>query len=709
MATDQLLLIEKNPIFTQGALNSFSKDEIGKGWSINTPQPLFEIKTNEINLYINDGICFDLYNLVDIYPAENLLFEVDFTSFNSVSEYFNFFQSENLVNIFPTKKVIENNYPSNKFNLKVKCKSLLLNKELIGDLNINFNKDYTSIDKYLFEISYDTLNLRINLPYLFKTMEEELINNISIKTINSRPLEYYNLSNKDLINGSNLYLNKISEFNPKIVLEYKNNLTSEINLIQLNLINRKIYKYSTILRDIYINITPKDANFIDIKSFASGETYTLECEEFGNWSDNKALNYFNFKISKNFISVLPYTEDLIHPVTGLKESTIYRKTLKFKTKYTSGLFNIFITINMKNAIRNKIDYQFLKPTLIVPTLTISDNIITDINNPINLLGFIRNHYFPSKNHQSFDPLKNINDFKGTIKTTEGLEINNVNGINLYNTNTLINLNRIPFTIESILTSNLLEGYIYLKDDKPFFEEYFKPIEMIFNISKNSGEFLNVAEYIETDLENFNYLEIDKTSLNPNHFLDTQMLTLTLNPNLYENNIDLDEEILGEFTVKLKNKFIDLNTKDDFGNIIGLRKIPYKLIKSTERNLEDTSLELNIKDYRFYYNDINNTLINFGKDCEFLPGFDLNMYNNAEIFIEKLSINPETNIPVEFKNSGNDLNNKIIIDWEVNKIWTLTTNNLTTNLHNKKLVLDFEYLNKNKELKNYTQKIYFYKL
>ena len=81
--------------------------------------------------------------------------------------------------------------------------------------------------------------------------------------------------------------------------------------------------------------------------------------------------------------------------------------------------------------------------------------------------------------------------------------------------------------------------------------------MIFNISKNSGEFLNVAEYIETDLENFNYLEIDKTSLNPNHFLDTQMLTLTLNPNLYENNIDLDEEILGEFTVKLKNKFIDV--------------------------------------------------------------------------------------------------------------------------------------------------------
>ena len=89
---------------------------------------------------------------------------------------------------------------------------LVSNFGFTNDLHINFNKDYTSIDKYLFEISYDTLNLRINLPYIFKTMEEELINNISIKTINSRPLEYYNLSNKDLINGSNLYLNKISEF-----------------------------------------------------------------------------------------------------------------------------------------------------------------------------------------------------------------------------------------------------------------------------------------------------------------------------------------------------------------------------------------------------------------------------------------------------------------------------------------------------------------
>ena len=706
------------PAFSQGAFSTANNGLKGNGWGINTSTYFTSKNTKEFtefNLTPTGGLYIDLYSLFEMYPIEKLTFEADFGEFTAVNnsilpkQYFTTTLTENVLNVIPnTSKLKEDNFPTKSFLVQITYRGE--NKEDIIVLKFNYLNtniiEYSPIEK---TITYDTLNLTIGLNSLIKESFGDITSKFEIKTLNSKPLSDYGLVKDDVIFNNTLVMDKIPVIDPILVLTYKDDLYSINYEFKLTFKFREQKPSPTMIPDIYITISSKDAALIDVKQFVTGETYKLECEEFGIWNNSKANDYFKCEITKSFITVIPYSFDIIDEVNGLKDTTEYIKKIRYSTPNTGGLFNLHVIIDVKNSPRNKEDYKFLVPMVKTKTLKLSDKELVASVKPLNLLGLIQNHYFPSKDNTNL-----YGQIKGEFiaPIISGLELNHLNGVNLYNTSSLV----VPNTIKvkfNFPNSIFQVCNIGLEEDTPLFKEFFDVSPMIFNVSKNKSNIINIIDHVFTDNENYKYLEIDTLSFNKTHLNLPDMYNFAVVKTIYNHNIDFDETLTGIIKVKLKNKYTNDTNRDDFGNIIGYREIPYTIIKDTSKNNIETSLDLDITDLKFYAStETSNIIERFNAGGEALAGIDGLEFENGDITILNVSINPFTTLSTSIVpfNVAPPID-KVSIIWEPNRYWELFYNGTNPEqiTLNSKIVLDIEYKNSKNEVKKYIQNLYFYLL
>lgn len=454
------LTFESSPVFTQGAFNSHINKTIGKGWNTLISSPSFFVMDLEYDIGNMGGLCIDLYNLFTINPIENIKFEFILNPLDTPIKYFNFLLMGNILNIVPLEKLVMDNHPNTQFLLEFLCTGLSTGTTIVTKVKINYNNLYTPPlpykEKLILKTDHNNFKINLNTIVLDSYLPQD--SKINILTVNSNPLSILGLVNSQLISNNYLDLSSLPLGNLEIVLKINNLYISTINII-----NNLVKIPEILVRDIHIKITPKDANLIDIKKYTIGKINNLKCEQMDAWSDEKANNYFNFNIVNNLISVIPYTENLIDINFGLKDSKVFHTTIKYFSGNQIGIFKLFVSVDMNNAILNKNDYLKLIPTVETKTIKISNGDLATSSNPLNLLSLVKNHYFPSKEGKYFN--NNQQDIIGSTIEDPVIKLNNVNGINLYNINPITKFEPIPITLNSILTNNIIKINFIIEDDK----------------------------------------------------------------------------------------------------------------------------------------------------------------------------------------------------------------------------------------------------
>ena len=700
--------------FSSGAFAPTNTGAVGSGWGISTPTTFVAVE-KEYDLYSTGGLTIDLYSLFEMNPKVELNFDMDTGEFVYNKEYFKIVKTNNIINIIPNTMLLKNdNFLSKTFILPIYYYKAgeSLNSQEILNLKINYNSSSGNQNGPIeLKLEYDNLNLSIALASLVKEYITGGLNGtFEILTINSRTMDSLLLNQNDLIRDQFLVLDKVSLLDPEIKLNYKDP-TSSINYIfNIFFKLRDQNPPKTIVSDIYTIITPKDASFIDIKEYVVGDTYGLVLDEVydNNWSPLNGSDYITFDIADSYISIIPKTKNLIDEIIGLKDSVQFVKTFKYHTPESAGIFTLYLTIEMKNVIRVLDDYKLLVPTLTSKILKISNKEI-GLKKPINLLGLVKNSYFPL-----VEELNEYGEIRGTLVAPiiDNINISNVEKPTLFSTNKTLVPGVIKIRFEFPYAYSLT-ATLKLEEDTPKYEEYFKVTPIVLNISKNYTSIINIYDYIFTDAENYKYLDFDF----PNPILNLGGGNISLPLSWYDGNIDKDESITGSIPVTLVNKYTNDSNTDDYGNIIGYREIPFIIIKSTLDNDIDTSEDLSISDIKIYLNPIKSIMVdglNFDRTA--LGGVDRLKLETKETEFLKVEINPLTNLDVNLINQGDSISgDKAVIILDTFNIWALIyepgyfVDRFNDIPIDGKIVLDLEYKNSNNEIKNYIQNLYFYKL
>ena len=695
--------------FSSGAFSSKNDGSVGSGWGIATPTTFVAVNDKEYYLYPTGGLIIDLYSLFEMYPNVKLSFSMDSGEFVYNKPYFDLKLTNNILNIIPNGIILKNdNFLDKNFILPIYYQEENKETEVIN-LKIYYkNITKTESGPIEYELEYDNLNISLSFAGLVKEyITGASTGTLDILSINSKPLIDYNLVKEDIVKSQYLDLSKITEFNPKIKLNYKDPTLSINYIFDLSMKYRDLKPPKTFIPDIHVTISPKDAIFIDIKEYAIGDSYKIKLEEVHNksWIPLSGSDYMDLYISENYITILPYTEDLIDGETGLKETTQFVKNFIYETSETKGIFKLHVNIDMKNALRSIEDYKLLVPTVSSKILKISDKDFA--KTPINLLGLVKNSYFPSK-----DKTNSLGEIRGTLQNPiiPNIGISMVDGIFLFSTDkievpSILNV-KFDFPFSS---SKIIE--LKLEEDTPLYEEYFKVSPMVFNVSKNNAMTLNLIDYIKTENENYKYLEYIWDSNLGNLFNYPNGFNFEIRRDLFDDKIVESKTSTGEIEVKLSNLYTDENNKDDFGNIIGYRKIPYTIIWSNENDEIDTSLDLDISDIRYFFNDFETFIEGVGIDYRAPNNLDKTKYNNNTIEFLNIKVNSITTKSWEkFIPSTNPLllGDKVAINFN-SLPWILFFNAENWSGNNEKIVLEIEYKNENNEVKEYIQNIYFYKL
>ena len=134
-----------------------------------------------------------------------------------------------------------------------------------------------------------------------------------------------------------------------------------------------------------------------------------------------------------------------------------------------------------------------------------------------------------------------------------------------------------------------------------------------------------------------------------------------------------------------------------------------IILSTKNDLIDTSLELETTDIKFYFSETQNYIETVNFKQKILQGFDNTKYENNEIEILNITIDPLSTKSSGIFQQGVNTEDKVWIQLEPSTYLELLFNSSTWTSTNEKLILNIEYKNSNNEVKNYIQNIYFYKL
>ena len=677
--------------FCSGNLNT---GEAGKGWGINT-SIYFQVVTDRVyTLTHTGGLVIDLYSLVYMNPMEKIDFLIDSSMIDQ--KYISVTQENNLVYLIPnTQAILEDNYISNKFKINV---------EMVGsngsNSNVNITIDY--VQTYVagsnsYEIIYNALDYKIPLTTLLlnsSDFTQAELNTINIKFINGIP--YSNTGLENLISNDSIDTSVIAGLvNP--VIDYEFDINDNIysgTLKFMNFIQETIPE--TQLSMVQSYITPVNGDFIDVKKFVTGDTYNLMIKPAG--SMNKDTKAFKIETCGHYISIIPNTVEAFK----LTNTEIFTQKFVYETDRSRGVFDLNITMNPKALNNSPTVLDSLVPIIKNITLTISNKLLQAGTPGINLEPLLGNRIFDPSN-----PVKI--GFGDNGNNVQSLRITNVNGPHLYQDDSNSGLPssiKLNFVYNDNTILNTAIKNITFEDDKILVRDPFEVAPMIFNVTKNSCKFDNVFNYItvnKSELKHITIEHIDSTLLD--NVTNTDLVTVK--PLLYRSTPTFagpeDHVIETEIVVKNNNTFIDPNHKDDFGNIIGYRKIPVTInfISDLNSNITDTDLVFNTIKMRF----INTPDFKF-EYSNYIQNIDVANIKNGVTKFTNISLDSSSTIQCEIiqdedgtKNYTKDYG----ILWN-NAGYFLLGNIQNSGIPNPKIVLKIEYLNSNNETKTYFQTI-----
>ena len=701
-----MALLDTSYGFTSGNLNT---GVAGNGWGINT-SIFFQIEHDkEYILPHTGGLVIDLYSLVYMNPLEKIEFLIDTSMIDKA--YIEVVQEANLIYLIPkTSKIIEDNYLSNLF---------LINVEIVGSNGSNGNTDITinyTMEPHSgpnnYKIIYNNLDYKIPLKCLLANSSDFTdidLESLNIKYINGQLPNIYDVNYTSLISNGYFNTNEISTIlNPEIDWEYS--IGTDIYMGSLKFINFvQETTISTQISSIQSYITPISGDLFDVKDFVTGDTRNLKIIPV-----NEVLPLTSaFKVESvgHYISIIPNTKEFMK----LQTSKIFIQKYAFESLTSRGVFDLYITadpIVLTDSILDSL-IPSIKPVKFTLTNNKLEASYYDKFNGINLEPLITNRVFDLS-----DPnLTTINLMNGL--DYKNLQLNKVNGLHL--NEMLGGTAGIPdyvlFDFRYKDTIIPFEGNaITFIEDKILYEEPIEIAPISLLVTKNSSEIANIFNYIKAPksyMDEMTLIDIDSTNL----LNVTGTDIIMANPNLYRSSATLTgpekKEILTEVTAVNNSIFTNVNNKDDFGNIIGMRKIPITLILDDINNNVETDITLILEPLkvRFIFDNLTGAikldLLNIIKNI------NIENITNGKSSIQDVLLDPITNIDINmtYNTTISDLtamgSKPIGIVWNHNDIYLSGTLKSSTNLPaSPKIGLNIRVQNSDGISKDYTQIINF---
>ena len=671
--------------FTPGAFSTLNTGIAGQGWGINTATFFEPVQNTVFNISHRGGIVIDLYSLILMNPFEKIDFLIDIPM--NVT-YFNITQSDNLIFICPkTNKILKDNLPDGLFNGQVICV-----KADGQTFNINFKVKFKRENlsgPNVYNLNYIDNVHKIPLSTFVKESsidDSTLTQKFSIIAING---QVPSIDSASAIANGVVDLTKLSlGTDCSITLKYNDTTLGSRYEFKLNLANHiDGEQQETKIRDISVNITPIDGTIFDIKDHVSGDTRGLICTDMST----PQLLPFKFQVCGSLVGITPITEDAI----AILVNKTYIKKMSYKTNNSQGVFNIIITLNTTNTYRDLVALKKLEPVAKHVLFTVTDN------------NFTNGEYF---NFEALLGNRIFNDVIPVVSVTDtNIEVSQAGGANIRSTGAITT----PHTINVKFSTNpgqygldpnitIYSSTISLISDDIPYKEPFDVSPIVFEVSKNYGPPKNLFDYISAPANYYKDLTfVDKGG---KLFINTNTQIISIKQTEYENVNVTNHTFNGIIEVK-HTSYVDTDTKDDLGNIIGLREIPYT-INYISKPYNSNALEIpNIK----IYSDSFESPLEFDSYRAGFVGYIDPLSVEVSTKIEVLE-NPSNTIPVLISKAGTSLDKtKInIVSNKLGFILILESNTMYYPPENSVLKLLIKYTNNLTVETVYEQNIFFLK-
>ena len=617
--------------FTSGAFTPLNTGESGKGWGINTATFFEPVLDKIFNVSHRGGIIIDFYSFINMNPFEKLDFLTDLTI---DVNYFNVIQSENLLFVYPkTSKIVDDNFQDTEFECSVICANAGTHALTIG-FKINFKREMV-FGPIEYSLNYTENIHKIPLSTLVK---ESLPDNADLITPKFSLISINGMvpqidANSSIENGF-LDLTKLSiGTDSSIGIKYEDTGLGSTYEFKFNLFNRLMgEQQETRVLDIFMEITPVDGSIFDVKDYVSGDTRNLICKDISSITDLP----FKFQVCGSIVGITPITTKAI----AIMDNKIYVKKMSYQTAKSKGVFNISILLTTMNTSRDLAVLKKLEPVSKNVLFTVTDGNLTN-GEFFNFEALLGNRIFD-------DYIPQLSD--GNAST----EINNVNGANLRNVGvmTVPSIISLKFATDpgyyGIAGYNSYPGTISLISDNIPYKEPFDVSPIIFDVSKNYGPPKNLYDYISAP-GNY-YKDLTFTDKGGKLFVNPNTQIISIKPTEYV-GIDIENNTFNSIIEVKHSSYVNDNTKDDLGNIIGYREIPYTI---KYINKPYSSMDIEVQNIKLFYDALKQPL-QFELNYSGLFGYiDSVSIGNNKSKIEILE-NPVNTIPVNISSNGTDPN------------------------------------------------------
>ena len=667
--------------YSAGAFTTYNTGQSGKGWGINTSNFMEIIQDKTYQLSHLGGLVIDLYSLIYMNPFEEFDFLVDIPL---NQDYFEINQIGNLIFIIPnSSKIIDDNFKDELF---------IVNVDLVGkngttkteSFNIDYKKNNPeAIQIENIELTYKELNFDIPLINLINIDNQfEISKRLFPTHINGIPLNLTNISVDELIQNESIKTSKLSNYyNPVIQMKYESyGITFNFKITLKNSMDNK--KPETLIEDIYVEINQANGELIDVKEHVFGNTEFLIIKEISVQPTNEL---FNMEVCGHFINLFPNTLNIIK-LSGPK--IIYKKFM-YQTNNCKGVFDLIISIDPSTTYKDELSLTGLVPNIkdISITLTNGKFYGHEYLNIENLLG--------NRIYSDTKPRLTI------LEPVENLEAVNVGGPKLY----------IPYdkaiVVPSIIKLELSYGTktfiinLKVEDDKVLYKEPLDMSSMVFKISKNQKTTLNIYDYIFANNDQYENLNIKIADASKFVTYGTYPTQIIAPKDDLLTGITEITTVTGIITIYTPS-YIGNNNFDDYGNIIGLREIPYSIIIDPDDTLIDS---LNVETVNIYLDNLNY--------IEYYSAAYRPLGNLRDLTkIQSVTVDPLTTITdIEYCNGtlpDPNLPKTLSITVNENKTFSIfwikpsELSRYLTLMAGTKLVLKIEYLDNNNAVATYFQ-------
>lgn len=530
-------------------------------------------------------------------------------------------------------KIIEDNFQNTNFECSVICansgtKAISINfkivfkREILSgpiEYTLNYTENIHSIPLSVFvkeslpdnagllTPKFSILSINGNIPTIDSTLA---ISN-----------GYLNLTKLPIGTDSNM------------IIKYEDTGLGSNYEFKLNLFNRLMgEQQETKVLDIFMEITPVDGIIFDIKDYVSGDTRNIICNDVSSITDLP----FKFQVCGSIVGITPITTKAI----AIMDNKIFVKKMSYQTAKSKGVFNISILLTTMNTSRDLSVLKKLEPVSKNVLFTVTDGNLTN-GEFFNFEALLGNRIFDNY-------IPRLSD--GNTNT----EINNVNGANLKNNGTLTVPSTIPLTFETdpgyygLSGRSIYPGTISLISDNIPYKDQLDVSPIVFNVSKNYGIPKNLYDYISAP-GNY-YKDLTFTDKGGKLFINPNTQIISIKPTEYV-GIDIENNTFNGIIEVKHSSYVNNNTKDDLGNIIGYREIPYTI---NYINKPYSSMDIEVQNIKLFYDALKQPL-QFELNYSGLFGYiDSVSIGNNKSKIEILE-NPVNTIPVNISSSGTDPN------------------------------------------------------